>query len=294
MTEGPVYFLVHVPKCAGTTVEQHFEAHLGRRFLIAPRWESPLRNVLGNRYDYRPGDRRLDGVQVVSGHSLSASLKPAFGDREVRECVLLRDPVGFHLSLYNYRWDWHRKGHGPKPSAFPAWYRVQRRNPVSRFLLNRYAGEGVPALYRFSSIGRLRALEGLLERFWFVGDYRRAGEMIAGISRDLGLPERVKDRNVTQERVATAEGLGQAWLARISRDNAIDATLHARWRNRGWLGDTAEGRGAVGASNPADPARRPDGAGTARGAAFPVLPALDQWRHVLGDIASGLGKKLLR
>ncbi|MEO0866373.1 MAG: hypothetical protein AAFY39_17745, partial [Pseudomonadota bacterium] len=45
-----VHFLLHVPKCAGTTVEAHFRKHLGARFMIAPRWESPMRNFIGNRY----------------------------------------------------------------------------------------------------------------------------------------------------------------------------------------------------------------------------------------------------
>lgn len=271
MTGPTVHFLLHVPKCAGTTVEAHFEAHLGRGFLRAPRWENPLRNIVGNRYDYAPGDPRLAEVRVVSGHSLSVSLTRAFSGRPVEEYVLLRDPLGYFLSFYNYRWTRYAQGFEGRPPAFAAWYAAQRRNPISRFLLNRYFEIGVPALYRLSSAGRLDWLEARLARFRFVGGHERADAMIARVSHELGVPETVARRNVTEEKVLTAEGLGEAMRARILADNALDAALHARWTERGWRD---------GARGPAETAT-----GQAR---------FDQLRYLLGDIASGLGKKAIR
>jgi hypothetical protein len=287
-----VHFLLHVPKCAGTTVEEHFERHLGPGFLRAPRWESPLRDVMGNRYPYAPGDPRLDGVRVVSGHSLSVSLMRAFAGAEIRESVLLRDPVGYHLSLYNYRWARHEEGFGPPPPAFGRWYRAQRRNPVSRFLLARYFEQGVPALYRLSSAGRLAFLEARLARFHFVGDYRRARELIAGVSRELGIEAAVEDRNVTRERRMTAESLGAEWVARIERDHALDAALHARWADRGRADAASRGAGLPGGSTPGQAARAAGGA--ARSPRRPALPALDQGRYLAGDLVTGIAKKLIR
>ncbi|MEM9736329.1 MAG: hypothetical protein AAF908_06965, partial [Pseudomonadota bacterium] len=133
MAEPPIHFLLHVPKCAGTTVEAHFARHLGPAFRIAPRWEHVARNIIGNRYP------KLDlaGVRAISGHSLSVSLKAKIPG-EVRESVLLRAPLGFFLSFYNYRWTRFEEGWGPEPPSFARWYFAQRRNPISRFLLNRY------------------------------------------------------------------------------------------------------------------------------------------------------------
>jgi len=293
VTGRVVHFLLHVPKCAGTTVERHFEARLGAGFLLAPRWDNPLRDVIGNRYAYAPGDARLEGVRAVSGHSLSASLMAAFADAEIRESVLLRDPVGYHVSLYNYRWTWHRKGHAPEPAPFGRWYRAQRRNPISRFLLMRYFGQGVPALYRLSSRGRLDWLEARLGRFWFVGDYRRAAEMIAGISREIGIDPRVEDHNVTGDKTVTAADLGEAWRARILADNPVDAALHARWKDRGWHPDASTGAAAAAGSTPRRGADRPS-SGPSGSPAPPALPALDQPLQAAGDLASGLAKKLLR
>ncbi len=296
-----VHFLLHVPKCAGTTVEAHFARHLGQGFLIAPRWESPLRNVIGNRYDFAAGDPRLARLRAVSGHSLSRSLGRHLPGAEIRESVLIRDPVGYHLSLYNYRWDRHAKGLGPQPPEFGRWYRAQRRDPIARFLINRYFGEGVPALYRLSSAGRLAYLEERLEAFWFVGDYTRAGELIAGASRELGVPAQVEDRNVTRAKAVTQESLGPDWVARIAMDNAVDAALHARWCDRGWRRDAVpplRGDVSVGASSPVGAAAVAPGepGGDVRGAehASPHLPQADQVRLLVGDILSGMAKRRLR
>lgn len=267
MTGRTVHFLLHVPKCAGTTVEAHFRAHLGDAFIFAPRWESPVRNLIGNRY---PGlePSRLAHVRAVSGHSLSASMRALFPGAEIRESVLLRDPAGYLLSFYNYRWTRFEQGWGTRPPEFATWYRAQRRNPITRFLLNRYFGWGVPALYRLSSAARLEWLEARLARFHFVGSYRRADEMVAGISHDMGLPERVEHQNVTASRRLSAAELPADVQSRIAADNALDQVLWERWKDRGWRQEALPGA--------------------------PALPRADQPRYVAGDIASGVLKKLIR
>jgi len=268
VTARVVHFVLHVPKCAGTTVEAHFERHLGPGYLHAPRWESLARNLIGNRYTLSAAE--LAPVRVVSGHSLSVSLMRHLPGVEIRESVLLRDPLGYLLSFYNYRWTRYREGWGVEPPSFETWYRGQRRNPISRFLLNRYFEQGVPALYRLSSAGRLGFLEARLERFHFVGGYRRAGEMIAGISAELGIPGVVEDRNVTGEAALRPADLPERLRERIDRENALDAALYARWKDRGWR------------------------AGAAAPGSLPALARLDQPRYVLGDATSAMVKKLIR
>ncbi|MEM9046575.1 MAG: hypothetical protein AAGC81_17980 [Pseudomonadota bacterium] len=264
MTREPapriVHFLLHVPKCAGTTVEDHFAHHLGKAFQIAPRWDSVLRDVIGNRY---PGID-LDGVKVVSGHSVSRSLGAHLPGVEIRESVLLRDPLGYFLSFYNYRWTRYGNGFGSEPPSFETWYARQRLNPISRFLLMRYFEQGVPALYRLSSAGRLAWLEKRLRGFHFVGSYRRADEMIAGISRELGIAEHIDPRNVTAEKKLRAEQVPDDLRARILRENAVDLALFERWGDRGWSGQPTATR--------------------------PALPRFDQPRYVAGDMLTGLFK----
>jgi hypothetical protein len=260
MPQRVVHFLLHVPKCAGTTVEEHFRETLGPGFLLAPRWHNPLRAVIGNRYSMSPGDPRLPHLRVITGHSMGVSLKRHFAGAEIRESVLLRDPVGYHLSLYNYRIARHRAGTGPKPPGFVTWYRAQRRNPISRFILNHYFERGIPALYLLSSRDRLAWLEARLRDFWFVGSYRRADEMIAGISGELGVVEQAEPRN---SGAAQGMALDHRMHTRIVTENAVDQALWDRWAGRGWKSD---GR------NPAKPE--------------PPLPGNDRLRYLRSDIAT--------
>ena len=262
-----VHFLLHVPKCAGTTVEAHFRTHLGNRFLIAPRWESVMRNFVGNRYPDLTADD-LSEVAVVSGHSLNTGMQTLFPGAEIRESVLLRDPTGYLLSFYNYRWTRFDEGWGNEPPGFETWYNAQRRNPISRFLLNRYFDQGVPALYRLSSAQRLRFLEERLERFHFVGSYRQTDDMIARISGDLGIPDAVDHQNVTPKRKLIAADLPVKLRQRIERENALDQALFDRWADRGWT---------QGNLPPA-----------------PDLPQADQWRYMAGDAVTGIRKKLIQ
>lgn len=267
MSKRVVHFLLHVPKCAGTTVETHFATYLGPAFSYAPRWDSVLRNVLGNRYR-RQDPSNYTSVRAVSGHSLSTGMHVLFPGAEIRESVLLRDPTGYLLSFYNYRWTRHAEGWGPEPPEFERWYATQRRNPITRFLLNRYFEEGIPALYRLSSAARLAFLEERLADFHFVGSYRHATEMIAGISQELGITAEVANRNVTPVRTLKAADLPVEMRQRIEADNALDQALYDRWADRKWAG---------GPENPA-----------------PQLSQTDHARYLVGDTTSVLLRKLIR
>lgn len=257
-----VYFLVHVPKCAGTTVEWHFQNHLGPRFLWAPRWRNPLRDVIGNRY---PGlnERELADVRVVSGHSLSVGLRAKFPDAVIRECVVLRDPVSWHLSMYNYRLAGAKGAEGP---GFARWYGTVRSNPISRFLLNRYFEIGIPALYGLSSHTRLEFLERRLARFAFIGGLHRTDEMIAGVARSLDVPATARAENTIPSKRVTVADLPAGMLDRIRSDNRLDQALYDRWSERGWQGAPAD--------------------------APPPLPRFDHGRYLAGDIRSAVLREL--
>ena len=256
-----VHFLVHVPKCAGTTVEWHFRDHLRSRFLWAPRWRNPLRDIIGNRFPSLD-PAALHEIAVVSGHSLSANLAAHFPGAEIREYVLLRDPVGWHLSMYNYRLE-RSGGDGP---SFVRWYRTVRRNPISRFLLNRYFGIGVPALYGMSSAARLACLESRLARFAFVAGLDRTDEMIGTVSEAVGISGQARAQNTIPKKRVQAGDLPSGMINRIRADNRLDQVLFDRWSSRGVSGAPTD--------------------------APPKLPRLDHIRHAASDLQSALLRKL--
>ena len=266
-----VHFLLHVPKCAGKSVEGHFNETLEDGYLRAPRWHNPLRSFIGDRYSISAGDPRLKHLRVVAGHALSVSLKRHFPDAEIRESVLLRDPVAYHLSLYNYRVMHYREGKRAKPPGFSSWYLAQRRNPISRFILNHYFDQGFPAIYRLSSADRLAWLEDRLRDFWYVGSYRHASEMIAGISRELGVVEQAARRNIGMVRDVTDTSLDESMRQRIVTENAVDQALWDRWADRGWKADR---------KNPTSPP--------------PPLPGNDRLRYARSDIATLFWRMAIR
>lgn len=265
MAKRIVHFILHVPRSAGTTVERHFEAHLGDRFRYPPRWGSLLRNIVGNRYPHLDADD-LAGVDVLSGHSLSTSLRHKFPGAEIRESLLIRDPLSWHLSLYNLRWTRFREGLGPKPPGFESWYIGQRRNPITRFLLNRYFEFGVPEVYKFSSAGRLAFLEDRLKGFYYVGAHGTVGDLIHGLSAELGIPDAAQHFGKTDVATLTAEQVSDRMHRRIATDNMLDQALFDRWGDRGW---------AQGDLPPP-----------------PALARFDQVRYLWGDALSGIWKSL--
>ncbi|SET81941.1 sulfotransferase family 2 domain-containing protein [Oceanicella actignis] len=270
----PIHFFVHVPKCAGTTVERHFDRTLGEGFMIAPRWNNPLRDVLGNRARIDP--ERAARVRVMSGHSLARSMRRFFPGRELRESVLLRDPVGYLLSFYNYRVSRHLDHGQPAPPPFDDWLAAQRRNPISRFLLMRYFEIGYPRIYAMSSRARFAFLDDALRGFHFVGGHKRCDEVVGTISRELGVDDAVTPQNVGRRRVLRAEDLGEEQRARILERNDVDAALFARWADRGF------GPGA------------PAGGEEEREALLESLSGADQPDYLLSDLTSLARKKLWR
>jgi len=99
---GPVYFILHVPKTAGQTIQQHLADHCAPGMFWGPHQAPRLQALSGRRY--KPGS--LPGaaqIRAVFDHNLGRSLEKFFPEREIRRVVLLRDPISLQLSLYNHR-----------------------------------------------------------------------------------------------------------------------------------------------------------------------------------------------
>jgi hypothetical protein len=95
----PLLIHIHVPKCAGTTVEKHLHNELGGQGFWAPRKRTrnfPL-GWFRPKYNSARG-APLDQIKAVSGHFIGRSVEDLFEDRRVIRSIILRDPESLMLS----------------------------------------------------------------------------------------------------------------------------------------------------------------------------------------------------
>ena len=162
----PVYFILHMPKTAGQTIQQHLAEHCAPGVFWGPHQAPRLKALSGRRYHPRslPGAQR---IRAVFGHNLSRSLEKYFPDREIRRAVLLRDPISLHLSLYNHRMMLHlAKGLGTY--SFNLHLKALPRDFVEHRLLARWLEIPWPALMAMTDQQKYTALSLALSQFWFV------------------------------------------------------------------------------------------------------------------------------
>ncbi|MGH7052793.1 MAG: tetratricopeptide repeat protein [Stellaceae bacterium] len=230
----PVYFILHIPKTAGQTIQLHLAEHCPPGVFWQPRRRRrPLR-----RFDAGPSGPARIGA--VSGHDIARVLETRFAGREIRRVVLLRDPVGLQLSLYNYRMmNYLAKGLGTYGLALHL--KSLPRDYIAHLLLHRWLGLPWPALLALGAARKYEILNRMLADFWFVGAHTDCERVIAAIAPDLGVPATATPRNTAAEwakRVAwrplNEADLGPAARAAIRAQNPIDAALWETWRAAGF------------------------------------------------------------
>ncbi|NRG18854.1 hypothetical protein HPQ64_14270 [Rhizobiales bacterium] len=233
-TDIPTYFIVHIPKCAGSTIRGFLRDSLpGGQTVELGLKDGNIRSI------FRPGPipetipSDITERQILSGHHLPRCLIDLFDGQEIRECVNLRDPVGFFVSHYNFTM---QKGleAGREIAPFGLWYRSVQKNPVSQHFLFRYLGIGYPKLEFISSQERLEIMERYLRDFHYVGSYRHSNEFLRRTAAELGIEQEPTSRNVTSLRIYDKNNLPQKWKDRILEENALDQVLYERWKDRKW------------------------------------------------------------
>lgn len=226
----PLHILLHVPKCAGRTIEVHLARHMEPEAFYMPR---------------RPGRGGLSemppaaGIRALSGHHLARSIETRFPDREICRSVLLRDPLSFQISYYNFKMMRYIAS-GGRPYSFALYYRALQRDPMAHFLLSRWLEVSPARLILMPAAEKWRLLCDALAGFWFVADYRRCDDLIAAVAPDLGV--RAAAKRVNHEaawassvawRPLAADDLADEQRRRIPLDNPLDAALHATWAGAG-------------------------------------------------------------
>jgi hypothetical protein len=228
---SPVYFLLHVPKTAGQTIQLHLEEHCAPGVF----WIARRRPGLGVAPPPQP-----DHLKALAGHDLGRSLERHFTGREIRRILLLRDPLELQLSLYNYRMMNHlAKGQGTYPLRLHL--KALPRDFVTHHLLSRWLEIPWPSLLAMSDERKYALLNRELARFWFVGTYSDCDRVLGALAADLGVPPAAPPRNTGREwrrqvewRPLSAAELTHAERALILERHRIDAALWENWRDAGF------------------------------------------------------------
>jgi len=230
---GPVWLLVHVPKCAGRTVEAHLRAHLPAEAVLNPaRRKAPARYVSRPYYVF-PQQLNVARVRVVIGHFFGRSVRSLFAGREIRECVMIRDPLTFLISHYNFRMNRYLKA-GKNRFPFDLWYKTRPLNPISHFLLHRYVEIPLPTLWRMPAADRLARLQDVADRFHFVASLTACCPFLTRLSGALEITPQFESRNVTSTKFVTPETLPSALRQQILDENPLDTLLYEKYKDRGW------------------------------------------------------------
>ena len=134
----PLLIHIHVPKCAGTTVENHLHAELGENGFWAPGKRTrkfPL-GWFGRKYNATPRAAVKD-IRAISGHFVGRSVEDMFPDRRIVRSIILREPEALLLSYYNYRMMRYMT-RGQNAYGFSLFLRATRQNFITHFLLERW------------------------------------------------------------------------------------------------------------------------------------------------------------
>lgn len=234
VTVDPVYFLFHVPKCAGRTIHEHLAAHMPNGGYLRAKKRYGARRLFSTRYelDETAGSSQL---RALGGHYLGQSLERMAEGKEIRRAILLRDPVSHLVSYYNFRIQLYLR-QGMRPYSFELAYGSTQRNFITHYILRNFLELPWTQLMRLTPEEKWEKVNAFLSSCWYVGDYRYCGELIAEMAQSIDVPPKAIPQNICQHHVEHqdwrplhAESIPESLKRRIREENSIDQQLWEVW-----------------------------------------------------------------
>jgi TPR repeat len=231
----PVYFLLHIPKTAGQTIQQHLAEHCAPGIF----WQS------SRRVNFSRGDCSNDlpdpsRARIIAGHHISRSFQNLFPNREIRPILLLRDPLELQISFYNWQM-MNNIAIGVGIYGFNLHLRALPLNFMTDFLLWSWLEIPRGALRVMAEGKKYDILNRMMAEFWFVGAHTDCDRLIAQIGPDLGVPPTARRRNTsaalqlqTGWRLLTSASLPAAMRCAFRARNRVDQALWENWRAAGF------------------------------------------------------------
>ena len=233
---GRIFCVLHVPKCAGSTIEAHLRKQLGGEAFWCPPKRTrklPL-EFLGRKYaSGLPGP--ATAIRAVSGHFIGRSIEKYFSGRQISRTLLLRRPVDLVLSWYNFRMmRYIAAGLAPYPLGLHL--RSAPQDPVANFLLERWLELPLWTIAAMSVERKAKLLDDALGAFEFVGDIRECDDLVAMISSELGIETNAEAANTSESwrkrvdwKPLRFESLTDSCVEMIRASTQLDEYLWRRW-----------------------------------------------------------------
>ncbi|AGK56321.1 hypothetical protein HYPDE_23173 [Hyphomicrobium denitrificans 1NES1] len=235
----PLLVHVHVPKCAGTTIENHLKSQLGDGGMWAPPKRSRRFPLGWFSYKYDPElFVPTKQVRAISGHFIGQSIEKMFPGRRIIRSVILREPESLMLSYYNFRMMRYLR-EGQYSYSFSLFMRSMRLNPAAHFLLERWAELPWIELARLSEEKKAALLDEMLGTFDFVADIASTNALLASLSTEIGIATTATPQNTAEEnqkkigwKLLRRNDLTQGDRQLIKDRTSLDRYLWRRWAQK--------------------------------------------------------------
>lgn len=232
----PLLIHIHVPKCAGTTIEQHLRDHLGPQSFWMPQKRTttlPL-ELFGRKYR-RPVGLDAERIAAISGHYAGRSVESGFVGRRIYRTMLLRDPEGLMISWYNFRMARYLAA-GQRPYSFATHMRALPADPVAHFLLDRWLEMPYAKIASMRHDEKCGRLQEALSGMDFIGDVSDCDRLTAWSGERLEIHGEAAPVNTFEQRnraggwrKITREDIEPAILAELRERTRLDHWLWLRW-----------------------------------------------------------------
>ena len=199
-----------------------------RRFLAKDRYELPLNGVDPDR------------VAFMIGHDLGRSAIRRFSGRELREIVLIRDPLNRYVSHYGQYFRTRMEAGNRSVATFEEWYASQRPNYMTEFFLTRYLGIGELAVFAMPEQTQFDIMNESLKQFWYVAGHQYCDDLLTALSRGFGIPSIIQRQNVRPRNLTDVDEIPAVLRSRIVRENAVDQAIFDVWKDIGFVRQAEE------------------------------------------------------
>ncbi len=245
MTENYLYIFVHIPKCAGTTFNNHIRRNFSKSEVV--RLDPKILGLKGDRYsdgDYKRSVEQYfskfskgkkSRIRIIHGHIIPFGIHKLF-ERKVRYFTFLRKPERRTISQYNQIRAMYHQDKNKNISLYEKSLLVNGKLPsFDKWLINKYdylvnyRNIGIKMTSLLQSLGFLekgklndKTLRECFNKFYFLGITERFGQDSLYLYDLLGINKFFFNKNISRNYVS-AKNLKESnsLLAEKSKDDNI-------------------------------------------------------------------------